>query len=81
MRLGSNAAEVAEIRAFRRLARLMLKERQRGFSQGKGLHMGRMEFIMSALLWFAAAVLLPMALLAPVQAAPAAATAPAEMLR
>ena len=58
------------------MARLLLEGRQRGFiSWMKGKTMRRFELITVSLIWFAAAVLMPMAALQPVEAAHAAPTA------
>jgi hypothetical protein len=66
---------MAETCAFRQVARLMLDSRQRGTSlKGKGQTMSRIEFIAGSLLWVAAALLMPMAALEPVQATHAAST-------
>jgi hypothetical protein len=54
----------------------MLSKRQRGISSGKGQIMSKIEFIAGGLLWIAAAMLMPMAALEPVQATHAA-SAPA----
>ena len=55
------------------MAYLMLERRQRGFiSSMKGKTMRKFELIIASLIWFAAAVVMPMAALAPVQAAHAA---------
>ena len=55
------------------MAQLMLEMRQRGFiSSMKGKTMRRFELIIVSFIWFAAAIVMPMAALAPVQAAHAA---------
>ena len=60
--------KTAKICGFRHMARLLLERRQRGFiSSMKGKTMRRFELITVSLIWFAAAIVMPMAALEPAE--------------